>query len=105
MPSVLADVLGTIAHAAVAVHAGDESGAAALLGEQVTDGPAAIGQPASWFWRDRAAVALVHVLVPGDPPLWAVEPLGVAHRPGLLLAEALEAARNGDLGPASTDLA
>ena len=32
-------------------------------------------------------------------PLWAVEPLGAAHRPGLALAEALEAARNGDLGP------
>ena len=36
---------------------------------------------------------------PRTRPLWAVEPLGAAHRPGLVLAETLEAARQGDLAP------
>lgn len=100
VPSVLARVLSTIASAAIAVHEGDEPGAAAILGKEITAGDAALGRPESWFWRDRAAVALAHMLVPGTRALWAAEPLGAPHRPGLALAETLEAARDGDLRPA-----
>ena len=45
------------------------------------------------------AVALLHVLVPETRPLWAAQALVPAHRVGVDLAEALEAARAGDLAP------
>lgn len=92
-------VLETIARAASAVADGDEESAAALLGDELLAGPASLGSPHSWYWRDRAAIALVHVLVPATRPAWASEALGVAHLPGLALAEALESARHGDLDP------
>ena len=98
-PNALADVLSTIARAATAVAEGDEETAAALVRAQATSGPAALGTAGSWYWRDRAAIALVHVLVPESREAWAAEALGPAHRPGLLLAEAIEAVRSGDLGP------
>jgi DNA-binding SARP family transcriptional activator len=97
--NVVTHVLQTIATAALAVADGDENGAAAVLRDEVLQGAAALGSPQSWYWRDRAAVALVHVLVPESRPAWACEALGAAHLPGLALAEALEAARDGDLGP------
>jgi DNA-binding SARP family transcriptional activator len=95
VPSVLADVLRAIATAAIAVEAGDEDGAAGILAAVVLEGPAAIGQPESWYWYDRAAVALVHVLVPETRAAWSSLPLAPALAVGRDLAEALEAAREG----------
>ena len=83
-----------VAEAAVAVAVGDEHGAAALV---QADAAAMIGTPDGWYWRDRGATALVHVLVPQTRPAWEVEPLGAPHRIGLGLARALEGAREGDL--------
>ena len=96
MPGALARILRLITLAAIAVGDGDEAGGAALLRH---DADAAPGRPESWYWRDRAALALVHVLVPEARTAWADEPLGSAHLPGLLLAHTLEATRNGDLSP------
>ena len=56
-----------------------------------------IGTPDGWYWRDRGATALVHVLAPQTRPAWEVEPLGAPHRIGLGLARALEGAREGNL--------
>jgi DNA-binding SARP family transcriptional activator len=95
VPSVLADVLRAIAEAAVAVEAGDEDRAAGIL-TIALEGPAAIGQPESWYWYDRAAVALVHVLAPETRAVWSSLPLAPSLAVGRELAEALEAAREGD---------
>jgi DNA-binding SARP family transcriptional activator len=97
VPSVLADVLRGIAVAAIAVEEGDERRAADLLGPVALDGPGAIGRPESWYWYDRAAVALVHVLVPDTRPAWTTMELAGPMAVGRRLAEALEAARAGDL--------
>jgi DNA-binding SARP family transcriptional activator len=92
--SPLAHTLRLITEAAVAVDAGNEADAAAVLHDDVI---ATLGRPDGWYWRDRAAIALVHVLVPETRSAWEAEPLGPAHRPAIVLAEALEAARAGDL--------
>ncbi len=97
VPNVVARVLEAIARAAVAVERGDEAAAADALTGEVTSGLAALGRPEGWYWRDRAAIALVHVLVPSTRTLWCSEHLGPAHRPGPALAEALERTRHGDL--------
>ena len=97
VPSVVARVLRAIARAALAVGQGDEAAAADALTAEVSSGAAALGHPEGWYWRDRAALALVHVLVPSSRTLWRKEALGPAHQPGLALAEALEDARTGDL--------
>lgn len=97
MPGALARILRLIALAAIAVGEGDETSAGALLRDAVV---ADLGRPEAWYWRDRAAVALVHVLVPETRTMWPLEPLGPAHLPGLELAHALEPAREGDLSRA-----
>jgi LuxR family transcriptional regulator, maltose regulon positive regulatory protein len=94
LPSPLADVLRAIAAGALAVAEGDEPAAATSLRELALT---TLGRPDGWFWRDRAAIALLHVLLPETREIWATERLGPAHLPGLRLAEALEAARDGDL--------
>jgi LuxR family transcriptional regulator, maltose regulon positive regulatory protein len=94
LPSPLADVLRAIAAGALAVAEGDEPAAATSLRELALT---TLGRPDGWFWRDRAAIALLHVLLPETREIWASERLGPAHLPGLRLAEALEAARDGDL--------
>lgn len=99
MPSVLPRVLETIARAASAVAEGDDGEATTILAGEALEGPAAVGQPASWYWRDRAALALISVLLPSTRTTWADERLGAAHAPGLALGEALAAARQGDLAP------
>jgi LuxR family transcriptional regulator, maltose regulon positive regulatory protein len=94
LPSPLADILRAIAAGALAVAEGDDPAAAAALREPALS---TLGRPDGWFWRDRAAIALLHVLLPETREAWATERLGPAHLPGLRLAEALEAARHGDL--------
>jgi LuxR family transcriptional regulator, maltose regulon positive regulatory protein len=96
METPLARILACMAETAAAVAEGDEQSAAARVSDEVT---AALGGPEAWYWRDRATIALTHVLVPASREAWAREPLGAAHRPGLDLAVALEAARAGDLAP------
>jgi LuxR family transcriptional regulator, maltose regulon positive regulatory protein len=100
MPGVdrpLMRILRVIAMAAASVAEGDEEGAAELLRPVVLD---TLGQPQGWYWRDRAALALVHVLLPESRPVWEREP-GRAHLPGLALAEAVESARTGASVPDS----
>lgn len=93
MPGPLAAVLQHIATAALAVGAGDEAQAASV----VRSAAAGLTGPDAWYWRDRAAHSLVHVLVPELQPVIEAQASGPAHVPGLLLATALEAARAGDL--------
>ena len=83
-----------IAAAAIAVGDGDEPAAAALIEDEVTS---ALDGTDSWYWRDRAVVALAHVLLPDTRPAWDAERMAAAHRHGVVLAEALEAARHGDM--------
>jgi ATP/maltotriose-dependent transcriptional regulator MalT/DNA-binding SARP family transcriptional activator len=101
-PNVVAGVLEVIARAAVAIADGDESGAATLLASEVDSGLARLTSPQGWYWRDRAAIALVHILVPETRATWQQQPLGPAQKPALMLAEAFEAARAGDLRPVRT---
>ena len=89
----LSEVLRAIALAATAVAVGDEATAAAVVREH---GVPTLGRPDAWFWRDRAATALIRVLAPDTAHAWRREPLGPAHHHGLALAEALEVARAGD---------
>jgi DNA-binding SARP family transcriptional activator len=93
----LTRTLELIAGAAIAVAEGDDPAAGALV---QASGDAAPGRPEAWYWWDRAALALVHVLRPEGRELWAVASRAEVHRPGLVLAGALQAARDGDLGPA-----
>ena len=73
---------------------GDESRASSLIGGEVT---AALAGTDSWYWRDRAVIALAHVLLPDTRAAWAAQPLGAPHRHGVVLSEALEAGREGDM--------
>jgi LuxR family transcriptional regulator, maltose regulon positive regulatory protein len=93
LDSPLSAVLRAIARGASAVAEGDEAAAAAIVREHAVP---ALGRPESWYWRDRAATALVRLLAPETAEAWQREPLGPAHRPGLALAEVLEAARADD---------
>jgi LuxR family transcriptional regulator, maltose regulon positive regulatory protein len=94
MEGPLPRILRALTAATLAAGDGDEPAAAALLAEHVC---ADLDSAHAWYWRDRTALALTHVLVPESRPLWARQPLGAAHQPGLALAEALGAARRGDL--------
>jgi LuxR family transcriptional regulator, maltose regulon positive regulatory protein len=96
MESPLSRILASMAAAAIALAEGDEAEAADLVRPTVL---AALGTSESWYWRDRATIALTHVLVPESREPWAREQLGAAHRPGLELAVVLEAARAGNLDP------
>jgi LuxR family transcriptional regulator, maltose regulon positive regulatory protein len=93
-PSPLSELLELLARAAVAVARGDESAACEMLDAPVRR---SLGSPDAWYWRDRAAIALTHVLVPACREQWGAEPLGVAHGPAVGLALALEGGRVGDL--------
>ena len=93
MPGQLATALKQIATAALAVGEGDERQAAAV----VRSAAAGLSGPDAWYWRDRAAHSLVHVLVPELRPIIEAQVCGPAHIPGLVLAAALEATRDGDL--------
>ena len=96
-PASLHDVLRTIAAAALSVSTGDEATAAVeltpLAGTTI-DGPWA------WYWRDRAAIALVFVLCPDTRAAWLNMPLSRTHRTGRDLGAALVAGRSGDFEPA-----
>jgi LuxR family maltose regulon positive regulatory protein len=98
-PGALAQVLRLIAVASIAVGRDDEAAAAALLAADPLTVP---GRPDNWYWRDRAALALLHVLLPERRDEWDAEPIGPAHALGLHLARALEAARAGDLSLVAT---
>ena len=93
-PASLHDVIRTIAEAALALAAGSEDDAAACL-DPLAD--TAVDGPWAWYWRDRAAIALVFVLVPRTRDAWSGMSLAAPHVAGLVLADALVAARGGDL--------
>ena len=96
LPGALIRILRLIARGAIAVDAGDEAAAAALVRDEELAAP---GRAESWYWRDRSAIALPYVLVPDSRAGWEAGPLGSVHQPGLQLAGALVAARANDLGP------
>ena len=87
-----------LAMTAIAVERGDEAAAARFLRAHAVP---MIGRPDGWYLWDRGGGAFIHVLVPEARPAWEAEPLTGPHRTGLELARVLEAARDGDLGPAS----
>ena len=97
-PGALAQILRLIAVTAIAIGRDDEVGAAAILGADPLTSP---GRPDNWYWRDRAALSLLHVLVPERRGEWDDEPIGPTHAIGLHLARALEAGRNDDLATVS----
>lgn len=98
-PGALAAILRLVAEAAAAVNDGDEERARQALADEPLARP---GRAESWYWPDRAAVALVHVLLPDHRQGWELEAAAPAHRLGVVLAQALEAARSGDLSPAAS---
>jgi len=77
------------------VAAGDDDRAATLLREPVIQ---TIATPSGWYWRDRGALALVHVLVPEAREHLRADALRGPHRVAVDLAAALVDARAGDLG-------
>lgn len=95
-PGALAVILRCIAEAAAAVNDGDEAQAQRLLAAEPLTRP---GRAESWYWVDRTAAALGHVLTPEHREAWEQEAAAPAHRLGVVLARALEAARDGDLAP------
>lgn len=94
LSSPMSRTMRLVTEPSVAIARGEEARAADLLRD---DAIGMIGQPDGWYWRDRAAVALVYVLVPDTRPAWEAEPLGPPHLVGLALAKALEASRAGHL--------
>jgi LuxR family maltose regulon positive regulatory protein len=93
-PGTLAQVLRMITLAALAIGEGDEPAAAAMLAADPLTVP---GRSDGWYWRDRGALGLLHVLLGDRRAAWDAEPLSRPHLIGLELARALEAARAGDL--------
>jgi LuxR family transcriptional regulator, maltose regulon positive regulatory protein len=93
-PGALARVLWTVAVAASAIDAGDDETAARVIAGSAVARP---GIAESWFWYDRAALALVYVLAPDDRAAWASGASAAVHRTGLELARTLVAARAGDV--------
>lgn len=96
MPNVLLDVLEALAHASIAIHAGDEQGAVAALAPAVSVGPAALDQPSGWYWRDRASTVMLRVLVPELCGPLADHPLQGAHAVADQLTAAFMGVRAGD---------
>jgi DNA-binding SARP family transcriptional activator len=92
-PGALAVILRRIAEAATAIDGGDDEAARQLLADEPLAEP---GRAESWYWVDRAAVALLHVLLPDQRAGWEREAAAPAHQVGIDLARALEAARAGD---------
>ncbi len=95
-PNPLHSFFRLIAQAALCVADGDERQASQLLAAHPL---ADVDSPQHWYWRDRAALALLHVLRPETRAWLMRQPLTDSLRPGLALAEALEAARQGNLAP------
>lgn len=93
----LASVLAAIARAAIAIEEGDETRAAHELQQVATAGPAALGSPGGWYWRDRAAMVLLRVLVPEVITAWEAERLNAAHAIVRPMADAFAAARSKDV--------
>ena len=95
-PTPLADVLSAIARSAAAITDGNEGAAAEIVGGEARAGAAAVGGGTDWYWRDRAATALVFVLVPETRDEWRQRSPSATHQLGISLAEGLLAARAGD---------
>ena len=85
-----------IATAGAAVGSGDEAAAAAILRANAEAWQGA----GSWYWKDRAALALLYVLVPDSRSTLDEGPIHPIHATGLVLARTLVAAREGDLAVA-----
>ena len=88
------EVMTAMARAAVLVAQGRETAAADALRAAAV---ATVGEPEGWYWQDRGATALVHVLVPETRAAWGQLELPDCHAAALALATSLEAARAGDV--------
>lgn len=87
------EVMWAIARASSLVAAGEESAAAGVVRHVALR---TVGTPDGWYWRDRGATALVHLLVPETRAALAREPVAPCHAVAVQLAELLEAARRGE---------
>ncbi|HUF99491.1 MAG TPA: BTAD domain-containing putative transcriptional regulator, partial [Ilumatobacter sp.] len=96
LPNPLASVLAAIARAAIAIEEGDEGLASQALREVAASGPAALGTPGGWYWRDRATMVMLRVLVPDVISAWEAEPLNGSHAVARRLAAAFAAVRAND---------
>ena len=94
LPGSLIRVLGLLARTTLAVGQGDDAAATTILRE--ADEPA-LGQPWSWYWPDRAALALAYVLRPELRPAIDDLDLPPVLAVGVDLGRAVVAARAGDL--------
>jgi LuxR family transcriptional regulator, maltose regulon positive regulatory protein len=93
MPGALARILWLIATATMALDSGDEADAADLLRGDPHSEP---GRADNWYWLDRTAVALLHVLLPEHRASWDERTFAPAHRFGIEMARVLELSRAGD---------
>lgn len=93
LPGSLARVLWLVGSAALSIDAGDERRARELLEAEAVTQP---GRDDSWYWCDRAALAMLWVLLPEHRAGWEAAVRSPVHRPGVELARALVATREGD---------
>jgi DNA-binding SARP family transcriptional activator len=90
MPGTLIGVLRAVAAAAISIDRGADERAAQII-QSHTAAPTFPTE--QWYWRDRAAMALIHVL---DPPEPDGQPHPPAHLSAARLGEAVRALRHGD---------
>jgi DNA-binding SARP family transcriptional activator len=96
VPGVRVQGLHLATLAAIAIGEGDEPSARELLRDNDV-GAALMSGPDGSIWHEYVGYA--RVLVPEARQAFIDHPPGPGLRPGLELAEALDAARHGDLGP------
>ena len=95
-PGPLVRILRLIAEVAIAIDADDEDTAREMIADEELARP---GRVESWYWYDRAAVAVLHQLVPADRSGWAAEAAAPLHRLGVELSNVLASVRAGDMAP------
>ncbi len=90
MPGSLVHVLRTVATVAIAVDRGADEEAAAIIRDETA---APTFGADRWYWRDRGAMALIHVFAPS---ILEVPPRAAAHRSAAVLGRAMRDLREGD---------
>jgi LuxR family transcriptional regulator, maltose regulon positive regulatory protein len=93
-PGALAQVLWLIATTTMALGGDDDEHAAAA--RLRADPHVEPGRADNWYWFDRTAIALLHVLLPEHRAQWDERPTAPAHMLGLEMARVLESTRAGE---------
>ncbi|MEO6126169.1 MAG: BTAD domain-containing putative transcriptional regulator [Ilumatobacteraceae bacterium] len=96
IPNPLATVLETIALVAIAIEESDDETAAAVLRPVAAHGASALGTPGGWYWRDRAMMVVIQVLLPELATASADDPGAGTHAVVGDLTNAIIALRAGD---------